>query len=137
MQDVVASNTNFLNLEWGTVLLKQEKSVDRWNGPTIYYKYLNDDVDYLSETKDDEEDLKSKVKWVSYKQHFFSSTLIAKESFLNANVKVFIDETQANNNEHYLKSMYSEIGLPYIYGTDQSIPMSFYFGPNKFNILNG
>ncbi|MCP4551908.1 MAG: membrane protein insertase YidC [Bacteroidetes bacterium] len=135
LQDVLSSNANYLNLEWATNLRKQEKSVDRWNGPTIYYKYANDDVDYLSETKDDQETLKTRVKWVSYKQHFFSSSLIAKDYFLNADIVSFTDPVLAENDPRYLKSMQSIIGIPYSFGANQSIPMSFYFGPNKFNVL--
>ncbi len=134
LKDVLAANANYLNLEWTADLRKQEKSVDRWNGPTIYYKYANDDVDYLSETKDDEEILKSRVNWISFKQQFFSTTLIAKDHFVNAEISSFVNP-QAETNPNYLKSMKSVIGIPYTFDGDQSIQMSFYFGPNKFNIL--
>lgn len=136
MKDVISPNANFLNLEWAMDIRKQEKTVDRMNGSTIYYKYLNDDVDYLSETKDDDENLKSKVKWISYKQRFFTTTLIAKDGFSNADIKTFTNEEEFEfGDNRYLRSMSSVIGLPYTYGIDQSIPMSFYFGPNKYNIL--
>jgi len=136
MSDVISPNANFLNLEWALDIRKQEKTIDRMNGSTIYYKYLNDDVDYLSETKDAEEELSTKVKWISYKQRFFATTLIAKEGFSNAEIKTFSNDAMAEDlGNRYLRSMYSVIGLPYEYGIDQSIPMSFYFGPNKYNIL--
>jgi len=134
LKDVLSANANYLNLEWETNILKQEKSIDRWNGPTVFYKYANDDVSYLSETKDDNEVLKSKVKWISYKQRFFSTSLIANDAFVNAEVSGFIDPKYAND-PRYLKSMKSTIGIPYSFSGDQSIPMSFYFGPNKYSIL--
>lgn len=136
MKDIISPNANFLNLEWNVDIRKQERTVDRMNGSTVYYKYLNDDVDYLSETKDDDENLKSKVKWISYKQRFFTTSIIAKESFSNAEIKTFdFVEKVEDMSDRYLRSMHSVIGLPYAYGVDQSIPMSFYFGPNKYNIL--
>lgn len=135
LQDIISARRNYLDLEWETKLRKQEKSVDRWNGPTIYYQYADDDVNYLSETKDDQEKLDSRVKWISYKQHFFSTTLIAKDHFLNAEIAAFTDPLLEASNPRYLKSMQSIIGIPYSFGTNQSIPMSFYFGPNKFNVL--
>ena len=135
MKDVISPNADFLNLEWALDLRKQEKvSDDRMNGQTVYYKYLNDDVDFLSENKDAEEELNSKVKWISYKQRFFTTSIIAKENFTNAEVKTFNNEGMLED-DHYLRSMHSTIGLPYKYGIDQSIPLSFYFGPNKFNVL--
>jgi YidC/Oxa1 family membrane protein insertase len=134
LKDLISPQYNNLNLEWVMHMRRQEKSIDRYNGPTIYYKYYEDDVDYLSETSDDEEDLKTNVKWVSYKQHFFSTSLIAKNNFDNAKIKTFTDP-KFEEEGRYLKTMYSEIGIPYQYGIDQSIPMSFYFGPNKFSDL--
>ncbi|MBU1011536.1 MAG: membrane protein insertase YidC [Bacteroidetes bacterium] len=134
LKDVLATNANYLNLEWETNILKQERSIDRWNGPTVFYKYASDDVDYLSETKDDSEVLKSKVKWISYKQRFFSTALIANDAFVNAEISGFTDPGYAND-PRYLKSMKSTIGIPYAVSDHQSIQMSFYFGPNKYSIL--
>ncbi|MCD4745676.1 MAG: membrane protein insertase YidC [Bacteroidales bacterium] len=132
LQDIIDPGTNFLDIEWSTNLRTQEKSIDRFNGPTIYYKYYKEDVDYLSETKDDEESLKTKVKWISYKQHFFSSTLIANSYFLNADIKTL---TESDTHSRYLKSMTSLIGVPFSLTDNQSIGLSFYFGPNKFKTL--
>lgn len=36
MKDVISPNANFLNLEWALDIRKQEKTVDRMNGSTIY-----------------------------------------------------------------------------------------------------
>ena len=134
MEDVIAGSADYINLEWDADLLKQEKVVNRFNGPTIYYKYYKDDVDYLSETKDDNESLKSSVKWISYKQPFFSSILIAKNSFNNAEIETYTNPDKENN-EHYLKTMKSVIGIPFSSAPFQSIPMSFYFGPNKYRVF--
>ncbi|MCD4790607.1 MAG: membrane protein insertase YidC, partial [Bacteroidales bacterium] len=132
MNNYFDQGSNYIDLDWNTELLKLEKGVDRFNGPTIYYKYYKDDVDYLSETKDDEEKLTTRIKWVSFKQRFFSSTLIAKDFFLNADVKALNLEEQY---DRYLRSVKTTIGLPLNISEDSNIPMLFYFGPNKFSIL--
>ena len=133
MQDIISTRLNNLDLIWKNDLRKQEKSVDRWNGPTIYYKYYKEDVDYLSETKDDEEKLNTNAKWVSFKQHFFSSILIAENYFVDPELKVYTDPNATS--DRYLKSMNAMLGLPYTNQAYQSIPMSFYFGPNRYNTL--
>lgn len=130
MDGIIASNTSFLSLNWQADLLQQERSIDKFNGSTIYYKHLNDDVDYLSETDDDEEVIRTKVKWVSFKQRFFSSSLIAREFFDNAELKTLTKERPAH--DHYLKTVNSTVEVPYYAGQTQTIPMSFYFGPNSF-----
>jgi len=131
MDQIIASNASFLNLEWDVDLLQQEKAIDRFNGPTIYYKHFADDVDYLSETKNDEQSIKTRIKWISFKQHFFSSSLIAKDYFDNADLKTYDKERPSH--QRYLKSMKASMDLPLNLAMDKSIPMSFYFGPNSFN----
>lgn len=131
--NVIASNTSYLSLNWKAELIKQEKAKSKYNGPTVYYKYFDDDVDYLSETKDDEEKLVSKIKWVSFKQQFFSSTLIAENSFATALVNVSTNEESTD--ELYLRDMKAQLEIPFNTIGDQSFPMSFYFGPNKYKGL--
>ncbi|MEI6696002.1 MAG: membrane protein insertase YidC [Bacteroidota bacterium] len=134
MQDIIASNANFIDLNWNAELRSQEKSHKNEHIITsVYYKPLKDDVDYLKETKDDEASLKFPVKWVSFKQQFFCATLIAQDQFTNADLKSFTDKNKTD--VRYLKSMRSLIGIPYQSNTDNSVAMQFYFGPNKYNIL--
>ncbi len=133
METVLASNTSFLAINWKADLLRQEKSVDNMNGSTIYYKHVNDDVEYLSETKDEELSVKTRVKWVSFKQRFFTSTLIAGNQFDNADMSTI---TKPNpSNPRYLKSMETTVEMPFSFESSKTIPMSFYFGPNKFTEL--
>jgi YidC/Oxa1 family membrane protein insertase len=130
MQDVIGSNTDFITLEWAAMLRQQEKSLENERiVSTVYYKYFQDEVDFLSETKDDEEDLKTRVKWISFKQQFFASVLIANDAFTNAQIKtqMVAEESSA------LKSMAATITVPLNFNQPSSeFPMSFYFGPNKY-----
>ena len=48
MKNVIASNTNFVTIDWYVDLLKQEKAVDRYNGSNVYYKFVSDDVESLT-----------------------------------------------------------------------------------------
>jgi YidC/Oxa1 family membrane protein insertase len=134
MNKYVDAGTNFIDLAWNTEMLTSEKGVDRFNGPTIYYKYFQDeDVDFLSETKDAEKDLITKVKWIAFKQRFFTSTLIAKDQFLSAKIKTFTLKDDIN--PRYLRSAEAAINIPFKISEKTNVPMSFYFGPNKFKTL--
>jgi YidC/Oxa1 family membrane protein insertase len=134
MEKYIEAGTNFIDLAWSTEMLQSEKGIDQFNGPTIYYKYFQDDeVDFLSETKDDEENLITKVKWVGFKQRFFTSTLIARDHFLSAKIKAF---TLAEpSNPGYLRSAEAAINIPMKISDRTNVPLSFYFGPNKFKTL--
>ncbi|MBU3926487.1 MAG: membrane protein insertase YidC [Bacteroidetes bacterium] len=133
LEGVLSSNNNYMGLNWFADLRKQELVQDQWNGSTIYYKYLTDDVDYMSETEDDDEQISTKLKWVSFKQRFFSSAIIAKEAFDNG--KLTVIEKKDHGNDRYLKTMSAEFELPVQLQGTTSIPLSFYFGPNKFYTL--
>ncbi len=134
MQNIIASNTTFLNLNWQADLHRLEKSrKNEMNVSTIYYKFLNDEVDKIRETRDGEENLRTAVEWVSFKQQFFSTTLIAPKSFSGAEVSTrSYEEVQ----DTLLKRMTASIDIPYIRMADNNFPMKFYFGPNHFNTLN-
>lgn len=123
----------YIDFEWSTDLMKQEKGVDQFNGSTIYYKLNKDKVEYLSERKDDEESLRVQVKWLSLKQQFFSSSLIANNYFVDPMMKV--STSPAPPSDRYLRSLYFKVGVPFSGNSDETIGMSLYFGPNKYNVL--
>ncbi len=133
MDRILASNTNFLTIDWKADMLQQEKSVDRFNGSTIFFRHLTDDVDELSQKESDEESVRTRLKWVSYKQRFFSASLIAGNYFDNAELRT--STNQSPDNPRYLKSMHASLELPFSFSSEQTIPMSFYFGPLSFSEL--
>ena len=130
LQQVIVGNNIALN--WEETLLQQEKSVEgehRYSAP--YYKYVDGDVDHLSVSKDDKEDLtKGKVQWVSFKQHFFSAALIDKTGFEKAELAVSIPTTPG-----VIKNYTANLQLPFKQLASQSYSMDFYFGTNKFSEL--
>ena len=131
LNDVIASNTNFLTLYWGVDMPQLEKSRDfesRYTG--VYYNFSNNDVEHLSLTGDEKVDLPTSVKWVAYKQQFFSSVLIANESFPNVLVS-----TANNTTPGFLKTADAEISLPYSGKAIEKYDMHFYFGPNSYPTL--
>jgi len=125
------SGQNEISLEWKMNLIKQEKSLEaEKTASTIYYKYYEDKVDYLSETKSDQKDLFDKINWVSFKQQFFCSVLIADKGFPNAKIKVISNDSIKNE----VKNCYAQLTIP-IDRYNQSFPMRIYFGPNHYNTL--
>ena len=82
MNTVMPRNTSSLNLEWDGKLPQQElgkKNENRYAG--IFYKFVSDDVKSLSTAKADEKELNNRVKWVAFKDQFFSSILISEKGF--------------------------------------------------------
>ena len=134
LKDVIATNADYLTIDWEVDLMKQEKSNDRFAGESVYYRSLIDkDVDHLNEQKDGEQTVNNKLKWVSFKQRFFCNVIVAKNEFENAHMATV---TRRSNNPRYFKSMSANIEVPYDMKAETNvIPMQLYFGPNHFKTL--
>ena len=131
MNDVIASNSSFLTLFWGVDMPQLEKSKDFENRYTgVYYDFLSDDVENMSMNSNEKETLSTKIKWVAFKQQFFSSILIAQKAFTDVTLS-----SDISNEPHYLKKVYAEIPLPYAGNSNEVYDMQFFFGPNSYPIL--
>ncbi len=123
----------YLNLDWRTKLPRNERNRDNeQNNTTVYYKYANDDVSRIRPTRDGSERLSTRVRWISFKQQFFSSTLISEEGFAEADVSSTALEEEE---EDYLKEMTASIVLPFNARQDNEFHMKWYLGPNRYRTL--
>ena len=134
LKDVIATNADYMSIDWSVDLMKQEKSTDRFADESVYFRSLNDkDVDHLVVNKDGEQTVTNKLKWISFKQRFFCNVIVAKDEFENAHMAM---QTRRSNNPRYYKSMSANIEVPYNVNAETNlIPMSLYFGPNHFKTL--
>ncbi len=133
LEDIISKNTTYLSLKWDVFAPGQEKG-PKWEreNSTIYYKFYQDEVDYLTErSEEDSEELRTKIKWIAFKQQFFSSVLIAKDYFDNT----FVKTTQIDDNSKYIRRFYTDISIGYVAKPENNIKFNFYFGPNDYNIL--
>ncbi len=130
MEEVIDPSTKYLVLNWSDNLKQLEKSLKMEHmNSTIYYKFFEDKTDYISETKDEEKYLKNeKIKWVSFTQQFFSTSLIADHFFSEPRIRTLTLPGKRN----YVKSMLAEVGIPFTPKETKEVSMSMYFGPNKY-----
>ncbi|WP_423128176.1 membrane protein insertase YidC [Gaoshiqia sp. Z1-71] len=133
LNSLVSSNTNYLNFNWAfsapRLERKSQYGEDRYT--SVNYKYFEDEVDKLTPAKSSEETLKTKVKWISFKQLFFSSTLIADDAFPTADIKFNYTE----ESHKYVGDFYADIAFPYENLPAQNYGMQLYFGPNHYHTL--
>jgi YidC/Oxa1 family membrane protein insertase len=129
--DNILANNKTITLNWAASLRKQEKDVKQERlYSTIYYKNTENDIDYLSLTKDESKQIADKkLQWISFKQHFFSNVLIAKQGFEKADLAV---STNVSSNDD-VKQMKAALTLSS--NAENTYPMEFYFGTNRFSTL--
>lgn len=130
MDQVIGAGGSF-NLNWSASLHKQEKDIAQERQyTTVYYKNTENEVDYLAETKDDAKVISDKkIEWVAFKQHFFSNVLIAKNGIGKSDLAVSVNV----NDTADVKQM--KAGLALNRAVDGSLPLEFYFGPNRYSTL--
>ncbi len=133
MDGIFASNVNYIDFVWQIDAPGQEKG-RQWetDNTTIFYKFLKEEVDYLSErSEENEETFSTRLKWIAFKQQFFSSVLIADEYLSNVKVKYTRNEVS----EDYIMNFLTELSLPVKNLNQEKIGLQLYFGPNRHKIL--
>jgi YidC/Oxa1 family membrane protein insertase len=128
---IIPRNVRYLNLNWQAKLQQQEESRSRErNRSGLIFKFANGEVDWISERGSGTRDLSSGLKWVSFKQQFFSQTLIADEAFNRA-----VLESQQSEDLSYLEQDRASLTIPFNHNNLEHFGMQFYIGPNHYHTL--
>lgn len=134
MNAVMPAGINSLDMQWSSKIRQQEMSRSTENRyAAIEYKYVADDVEKLSESKNEEKELPNKVKWIAFKDQFFSSILIANQDFTSATLK---SEVEENETSKFLKAYEAEMTVAF--DPTGKVPTTFqlFLGPNQYKILS-
>lgn len=133
MENLLAQNQTDLEFTWQNVGMQNEKGFENENNyTTIAYKYPSDEsVEQLrTSTEDKSETINSKVKWVAFKQQFFSSIFVAKDDFQNGT----LGYSTFQPGEGKIKTFRAKVSVPFTQQLSE-YNFNFYFGPNKFSVL--
>ncbi len=135
LRGVIASNLNSLSFDWKMYIPQQEKGKQNEDTYTnIKYKYYQAEVDGFRDRSSKEfekADIPTKLRWVAFKDQFFSSVLIADDHFVSGSVST----TKLPASEKYLRFFTSEVGVPYNPENDNGLKFKLYYGPNHFTTL--
>ena len=101
------------------------------NKSSLTYKFDNESPEDLSSTSSDSEQLQGNIKWVAFKNQFFSSVLIAKGFLATANLES-VPQKEGNT----LKDYSMEATTAYNTGSETPAQFVFYFGPNDYPLLS-
>lgn len=133
MAGVIDSNNRILGFDWTQDIKRQEQGrmfEERNSG--IYYKFAGGSVEKLSENKNDSEERQAKVKWIGFKNQFFSSVMIAQKNFNQADF-----ESQVIKNSDYLKHVSAQATVnDYDWGSTNPASFDLYIGPNLYPLLS-
>ena len=130
VQEVDPRNLYF---HWELLGLSNEKyRPNELQKSSIYFKYFNDDRDYLSETDEDEEKLNGRTNWVAFKQDFFTVAMVSNEGFSSSGSELRVIPLEDTT---YTKRYDAKLYFDRERSAHIDIPMRFYLGPNHYNTL--
>jgi membrane protein insertase, YidC/Oxa1 family, N-terminal domain len=133
MNGLLSPRTTALDFEWKQTARQLEKGRKYENQyTTIYYNDLASDFDYLSETSDGSATVEKTLKWVGYKNKFFSTVLISSDGF-EAGTKV---ESRMLSNADVLKDFRTLATVPFDLQGQKATSLKYYIGPNSYQLLN-
>lgn len=124
------------NLNWQLQLRRQEKNLkNEMIATTVYYSDA-DDVEHLAESdvKNDSDSYATALKWISFKQQYFTSTLIAGNNFAHATLVADAEHGEGTP-KRALKVLRANIAVPLASLENDVFHFDFYFGPNKYKLL--
>lgn len=123
-----------LRMKWEQKVRQQEKGrqfEERFS--RIHYKYDRQDVEKMSESRNDRKEFSEPMKWFAFKDQYFTSVVVGEKPFSNT---ILTSEVLKEGN--YTKSYKAEVWVPGEMSADSdliSAGFKYYFGPVHYNTL--
>ena len=132
LQTELAQNINSLELQWRQLIPQQEqgrKFEERY--AQLQYMLVGGDMEKLSESKDDSAKESARIKWIGYKDQFFSTVLIADDAFSSTQLQ----STLQGKHSGYIKEYSTHTSVPFDLNGRSLTGFRFYCGPNHYHTL--
>ena len=132
MQTELAQNINSLELQWRQLIPQQEqgrKFEERY--AQLQYMLVGGEMEKLSESKDDDAKESARIKWIGYKDQFFSTVLIADEAFSSSQFQ----STLQSKHSGYIKEYTTHTSVPFDLTGKNPTGFRLYCGPNHYHTL--
>lgn len=129
---ILAQNVNSLEMQWSQLIPQQERG-RKFEERYAQLQYMLDggDMEKLSESKADTERESARIKWIGYKDQFFSTVMIADETFDGST----LESTPQSEHTRYIKEYKTRTNVTFDVNGIKSTGFRFYFGPNHYNTL--
>ena len=89
------------------------------------------DMEKLSDSKNDSKKENARIRWIGYKDQFFSTVLIADDAFASAQ----FESTPQNLYSGYIKEYTTHTTVPFDLTGQRTTDFRYYLGPNHYNTL--
>lgn len=132
MEAVIPSSVASMDFAWEQKMPRLEAGrVFEARNSALYYMFPNADVKNLSEGSDAAKELNERIKWIGYKNQFFSTVMMARSSFSAATV----DSKVLEDNPAFLKNLSTSATVEYSSTKANPASFVFYMGPNSYPLM--
>ena len=132
LQWALAQNMASLEMHWNQLIPQQEQGRKfETKYAQLQYMFVGGDVEKLSEMKAERAKESARLKWIAYKDQFFSTVLISQDGFESTQ----IESIPQNTFSRYIKEYKTVTSLPFDITGKKTTDLQYYFGPNHYNTL--
>lgn len=133
MQSIIPSSVASMDFTWHQKMRRNEAGrVFEERNSALYYMYTDGDVDNLSESGDDKEEINQRLKWISCKNQFFSAVLMARTNFTSGE----LSSSELKEDPDFIKSMNLDMTLEYSAANANPASFVMYLGPNSYPVMS-
>ena len=132
LQNFFSPSAKSMSIDWKQRARQTEKGYTfEQRYTSLTYKPVDDDFDYLSETKDEKESIPEVLDWVAFKNQYFSCVFMTEKSFENATLESKMEQKGSG----YMKRYHADMTTAFDPTGAEPSRFQFYFGPNHFKTL--
>lgn len=130
---LIPSNVSTMEMKWHQKMRRNEvgRMFEERNS-AIYYQLLGEKVKDMSANSNEEKTIDEPLKWIAFKNQFFSSVMIPRTDFNSASLV----SNQLSDDPMYLKDMTATTQVDYSVMADTVAAFDFYIGPNLYPLLH-
>ncbi|MCM1483664.1 MAG: membrane protein insertase YidC [Muribaculaceae bacterium] len=133
MQNIIPTSVATVDFVWDQRMDRNEEGImfeQRNSG--LYYMYANGDVDHLKESGAERKEINERLKWIGYKNQFFSAVIVPATTFTTAE----LDTEELEGNKEFIKHLSTHATMDY--SSMHANPASFtmFLGPNSYPLLS-
>ena len=122
---------NSINLLWQNEVKQHEKDIVTEKRETQVGFWTNNEYDYFTLGRSSEKQFENPLHWLSIKQKFFNTTLIAKNNFSSGNIHC----SESHDSTGIITAASANLKLILPAGNKAVVPLQLYYGPNDYKIL--
>jgi len=133
MNKIIPSSVATTNFTWKQKMGRNERGrIFEERNSGLYYKYIGDSPDDLAAQGEKHEELNQRLKWIAFKNQFFSMVMIPRTCFTSAEVA----SKDLKEDPLFVKDLSAEAVMDYSSEAENPVTIDIFMGPNLYPLLS-